>query len=433
MRALIWVLVVVLLLVGALAALGWVLSSRMLVPAPYGLMPEFEITDVRAAPSAGAEGTAAEAASESFAGETATWPPMPLPEPLAAATADAAAATVVLPEPVSARQHANTLREGVYALMWEGGHGLLGPVLSHADGQVQREVRLLSGQLPQPGAQAHMDNFVYRQDPMADLGLEFEELTLAGPVGDLRAWFVPADGGTAVLMLHGRRRGELIELQRPLSAFNQLGLPALALAYRNHDASADSPDGLFHYGASEWEDALVGARELARRGYDRVVLYGASMGGAVALEALERWPADAPEVVGIVLDSPLVDPYPVIALGAEKAGLPLPDLASQLGILMAGVRTGADFGGLRQYRTAGGIAAPVLLFAGEDDSTVPIESIDRFAAAVAAPLTYVRLAGVEHVEAWNQDPARFQEQLRTFLASLDVRAEAPASRGFSGH
>jgi pimeloyl-ACP methyl ester carboxylesterase len=207
-----------------------------------------------------------------------------------------------------------------------------------------------------------------------------------------------------------------------MGAFHDLGLPALALAYRNHDASTASPDGLYHYGASEWEDALVGARELRARGYDRVVLYGVSMGGAVALEALKRWPADAPSVVGIVLDSPLVDPYPVIEFGAEKAGMPLPGLLTRLGLLVAGLRTGVDYGSLRQYLSAANIAVPVLLIAGEADTTVPITAIDRFSQAVAAPLTYVRLPGVEHVEAWNHDPAAYAEWLRLFLASLNVSA-----------
>ena len=397
------VIVLVALLAAALGAVGYVLSNRVIVPTPYGLMPEFTVVGVKDTP------------------EAAPWPPEALPEPLARATEGAASATVVLPLPVGEQQFENTLLEGVYGLMWEGGNGVLGEVLNRAGGQVERELRVLQGSLPAAGAPARMDNFLYRTDPAA-LGLAFEELTLAGPVGQLRAWFVPADGGTAVLMLHGRRRGELPELLRPLGAFNELGLPALALAYRNHDRSTASPDGLFHYGASEWEDALVGARELKARGYDRVVLYGVSMGGAVALEALKRWPADAPEVMGVVLDSPLIDPYPVIELGAVKAGMPLPGLLTRLGLFVAGLRTGADFGALRQYRNAHEIGVPVLLFAGVGDTTVPIAAINRFASAVAAPLTYVRLEGVEHVEAWNQDPAAYREWLRRFLASFNVGA-----------
>lgn len=402
-KALLWVLGILVLVAAALGAVGYVLSDRVIVPAPYGLMPEFEVVGTKETPSA------------------APWPPEALPEPLVERAADAASVAVVLPLPEGDAQFENTLAEGVYGLMWEGGNGVLGEVLNRTGGQVERELRVLQGVPPVAGAEARMDNFLYRTDPAA-LGLEFEELTLAGPVGDLRAWFVPADGGTAVLMLHGRRRGELPELLRPLGAFNQLGLPALALAYRNHDASTASPDGLYHYGASEWEDALVGARELAARGYDRVLLYGTSMGGAVALEALKRWPSDAPQVVGVVLDSPLIDPFPVIELGAAKAGMPLPGMLTRLGLFVAGLRTGVNYGSLRQYQDAAGIHVPVLLIAGEADSTVPIGAIDRFSQAVAAPLTYVRLPGVEHVEAWNQNPAAYMEWLRLFIASLVVSA-----------
>lgn len=404
MRGVLILLAVLLLLAGALTAVGWVLSNSVLVPAPYSLMPEFELLGVKETPAG------------------APWPPTELPPPLAAASEGAASVAVSMPAPESDRQFADTLNEGVYALMWEGGHGLLGEVLRNMNGEVEREVRLLGGSLPEPGAPARLDNFVYRSDPAAALGLEFEELLLDGPVGELRAWFVPAEGGTAVLMLHGRRRGELIETLRPISAWNELGLPALALAYRNHDASAASPDGLYHYGGSEWQDALVGARELAERGYDRVILHGLSMGGAVALEALKRWPAEAPAVVGVVLDSPLIDPYPVVELGAQKAGMPLPGLATRLGLMVAGWRTGVDFGSLRQHESAPDMSVPLLLIAGDADTTIPISAVDRFAAAVAAPLTYVRLEGVEHVEAWNEGPQRYLGWLRAFLASIVVSA-----------
>jgi len=402
-KALLWVVGVLVLIAAVLGAAGYMLSDRVIVPAPYGLMPEFDVTAVKGTPGA------------------APWPPEGLPQPLVAATEAAPSVAVTLPLPQSDLQFANTLVDGVHGLMWEGGNGVLGEVLNRSGGQVERELRVLRGQPPTAGAAARMDNFLYRTDP-STLGLSFEELTLTGPVGPLRAWFVPADGGTAVLMLHGRRRGELAELLRPMGAFHDLGLPALALAYRNHDASTASPDGLYHYGASEWEDALVGARELRARGYDRVVLYGVSMGGAVALEALKRWPADAPAVVGVVLDSPLVDPYPVIELGAEKAGMPLPGLLTRLGLFVAGLRTGVDYGSLRQYLSAATIAVPVLLIAGEADTTVPIAAIDRFSQAVASPLTYVRLPGVEHVEAWNHGPAAYAEWLRLFLASLNISA-----------
>lgn len=366
----------------AAAFIAWTLSSRVIVPQPYALMPEFEVlafdSGVVTLPASGA----------------------------------------------GAPQFARTDVTGSYGLLWEGGFGRLGEVSGSSAGEVRRALTIVSGTAPAAGTPARLDTFYYRQDPLADLGLEFEEFTLAGQAGGLRAWFVPGSGRTAALMLHGRRRGELPETLRMMPVFEQLGMPVLAVAYRNHDRSDPSPDGLYHYGGSEWQDAHTAAQHLAERGIDRVVLVGYSMGGAVALEALKRWDPSLPEPVALVLDSPLVDPYAVVRLGAEKAGLPLPGALTRAALLAARVRTGVDFSSLNQVASAGDLALPVLLIAGTADSTVPIGAVDAFAAAAGPILTYFRLDGVEHVEAWNHDPRAYEEAVRAFIAGLDVRAEA---------
>lgn len=399
------VLLVILVLAAAAFGVGWVLSSRVIVPAPYSLMPEFEIVSVEAREP----GTQEPGAQELGAQE-------PGPQ---------GAAVVTLPVVERPNQHADTEVTGAYGLLWDGGYGRLGDVLGSdvAGGTITRDLSAIQGAQPNAGAPARIDNFVYRRDPMADFGIPFEELELQGEQGHLRAWYVPGEGRTAVLLVHGRRRGELIETLRMIEPLNRLGFDVLALAYRNHDRSAPSSDGLYHYGASEWRDVITGAQELAARGADRLVLYGLSMGGAVVLEALERWTDTLPEPLGLILDSPLVDPYATVEVGAAKLGLPLPALLTRLGLLVAGWRTGVDFGALRQAESAAAISVPTMVIAGVADTTIPIASLDEFTAAIRTPLTYHRLPGVEHVEAWNHDPEAYEEHLRAFFASLEVRAE----------
>lgn len=384
-------LLVLLVVAGALFAVGWAFSSRVIVPTPYSLMPEFDISAV--------------------------------------APAAAGGTSVTLPVVTEPAQHANTLVEGVYGLLWEGGHAELGDVTATTDASVTRTLGPVTGTPATAGAPARIDNFVYRSDPLTDLGIEFEDLSLEGDQGALRAWFVPGDSGTAVLILHGRRRGELSETLRMIPPLHEQGLPTLALAYRNHDRSDPSSDGLYHYGADEWRDAVVGARELAARGADRVVLFGLSMGGAVALEAVKHWTSDLPEVVGLVVDSPLVDVYDVIEHGAVKAGLPLPAQLTRLALFVAGLRTGVDFSQLSQARSAASIPVPVMVIAGTADSTVPIAAVDEFTGAVLTPLTYHRLEGVGHVEAWNHDPQRYAGWLATFIGALQIRTDAGTTAG----
>jgi pimeloyl-ACP methyl ester carboxylesterase len=384
-------LVVVVLAAAAALAVGWVMSNRFLVPKPYSLMPEFEIVAVEGAGS----------------GDENLIVSLPLAE--------------------GATQFSATDKEGIYNLLWRDGHGRLGEILSEGDDIVKRRLTDIVGEAPRPGNPARLDVTIFRRDPLADHGIPFEELWLDGTAGRLRAWWIHGDGERAVLALHGRRRADLSETMRILPTLVAADWSVLAVAYRNHDASDPSRDGLFHYGSSEADDALEAVEELSRRGVEVVVLYGFSMGGAVALEAARRWPEDGPRLAGIVLDSPLLDPRTVIAKGARDAGLPMATLITDLSLSVARFRTGVDWDSLDQRRWAGEVRAPMLLFAGTADHTIPIELVDDFASRIQAPLEYLRLKGVDHVEGWNRDRLAYEQSVAGFL-DLVSTPEAPRSR-----
>lgn len=382
---LLWILLVLVILVLAGAfATGWVMSNRYLVPKPYSLMPEFEIGAVDADGSG--EGNV----------------------------------IVTLPVADDTSQFAQVGKEGIYNLLWEGGYGRLGTILLDDGAQVVRRVGVIIGEGPEAGDPARLDVAIYRRDPLTDLGIPFEDLELEGDAGKLYAWWIDENDDRAVLALHGRRRADRTETLRIIPTLVDSGWSVISLAYRNHDNSDPSPDGLFHYGASEVEDALVAVAELKRRGVEEVVLYGFSMGGAVALEAARRWPGDGPELLGIVLDSPLLDPREVIRKGARDAALPLPNVLADLSFIVARLRTGVDWGSLDQRRSAARISVPLLLIAGTADQTIPITLADEFASRVDAPIEYLRLDGVDHVEGWNRARARYEEAVREFLERVST-------------
>ena len=370
---LIAILVVLGLAVGAAFAVGWVFSNRFLRPAPYALMPEFEILDV-------GDGT------------------------------------VVLPAPPpEAPQFARTRVEGRYNLLWEGGYGHLGAIGRDTGDRIERELAVTAGRSPRAGDPARIDVTIFRRDPLRDHGIPFEDLILQGEDGDLAAWWIPGDD-RAVLVMHGRRRADRTEALRILPTLVETGASVLVLSWRNHDASGPSRDGLYRYGAAEVRDAFTGLAFLVERGIRDVVLYGFSTGGTIVLEAKEQWPADAPSLTGIALDAPLIDLASSVRAGARELGLP--DLLTSVALAVGRLRTGVDWATIDQRRTADAIAVPVLLFAGTADGTIPIEVVDDFAARVQAPLTYRRLEGVEHVEAWNVDPDAYEADVRSFLGTV---------------
>lgn len=371
--------ILVLLVLTALVALGWVFSSRFLVVQPYTLLPEFEIIAVEPADGS-------------------------------------LAVTLPTPDAQPPPQFADTRKAGVYNLLWEGGYGRLGEVLSDDGATVTRVLERVEGRPPEAGAPARLDTAVFRRDPLADHAIPFDEIALQGETGRLAAWWVDQGVDTAVLMLHGRRRADRTETLRIMPMLHTLGFSVMALAYRNHDVSDMSPDGLYHYGASEYRDALVALDFLKSRGIERVVLYGFSTGAEVALMTIRHWPDTGAAPLALVLDSPFLDVRAVIRQGARALDLPATDLLSDLALLVGGWRTGVDWSDLDQRRFAPDLQVPVLIIAGTADSTIPIETVDAFAAAVASPLRYERLEGVEHVEAWNAFPERYEGWVREFLA-----------------
>jgi uncharacterized protein len=375
-KSFMWIaLFLLLVILGLFIAVSWYFSNALISVAPYTLQPEFKILEV-------------------------------LPN-------TANLSQVTLPEPPNKNQFANTRREGTYNLLWETGYGRLGKILGGSSGRVVRELALTSGELPKAGDDARLESFVFRNDPKIDFDIDYQEVRLVSDAGRLQAWWIDQNSETAVLMLHGRRRGNIQETLRALPVVVDSGYSVLTVAYRNHAQSAPSPDGFYHYGDSEWQDAVEGLKFLAQQGVKRVILYGFSMGGAVALETFERY-KDEPTVIAIILDSPLLDPYEVFLYGAKLEGLPLPNLLTRGAMAVAKLRTGINWSALDHRKTAQDIKVPVLLFGATADTTIPIRLVDEY-ASLLPDVEYHRLEGVEHVEPWNSDPQQYEAWVETFL------------------
>jgi pimeloyl-ACP methyl ester carboxylesterase len=244
------------------------------------------------------------------------------------------------------------------------------------------------------------------------------DVTYRSELGDAPAWLYPGEDDTWAIVVHGKgaTRDDVRRVVRPLTAAR---LPTLAISYRN---DADAPhDGRHGYGASERRDVQAAAAYAQSRGARDLVLVGFSMGGAIVTSATLTGELPLP-VRGLVLDAPALDLEAAVELGAEQRELPLglslPSQLTDTAEVLADWRYGIDWDALDYVARAGELRAPILLFHGTADETVPVATSDALARDRPDLVTYHRIAGVGHVDAWDDDPAAYEAAVSDFLTTV---------------
>jgi len=317
--------------------------------------------------------------------------------------------TVTLPPATSSRLL------GRYRLEWRGGTALLSEVLRDDRHGVVRVMTEPQGTPLHAGTRTRMTD-VYRGDPRSALGVAYDELRLPSPLGPMPAWLVPGTRSTWAIMVHGyggsREDGLYL-----LPALHRLGVPSLFVTYRNDAGAPKGPGGLVHLGQTEWRD-LEPAMDYAQgHGATGVVLIGGSMGGTIVAEYVRHSP-HAGLVRGLVLDAPGLDFGTDLRAGARTHGLRGPFNWLLIGVARWAMQLqgGIDFGELNQIAHARDFHLPILLYQGDRDELAPVSGADAFARARPDVVTYVRVPGAAHLEAWNVDPGRCEASFADFLA-----------------
>lgn len=336
-------------------------------------------------------------------------------------------------ESVTLRVTPETVAPGRYGIWLDGGagHARVGTVLDHdeAAGTVTRQLDGVdSGRLR--AGRARWNQFYFAGTPTSALGLEFREIEVAGADGPLPCWLVPAgdpasggEGGTWAVLVHGRGATRE-EALRALPVLRRLGITALVVSY---GTSADLPTaaaGRYHLGDREWLDVEAAVLHAVRQGAGEIVLFGWSMGGAMAMQAVSRsWTAD--RVRAVVLDSPVIDWRDVLLHHARLNRLPEPVgrlgqtvLSHRSAWRLAGTEAPVDLDRLDWVTRAAELAHPTLLIHSDDDEFVPSGPSRRLADARPDLVTYVDVPGARHTKEWNVDPEAWDAAVAAFLLRL---------------
>jgi uncharacterized protein len=227
----------------------------------------------------------------------------------------------------------------------------------------------------------------------AGAGLEHEEVWLTARDGvRIHGWYVRAGQGEprgTVLFLHGNA-GNISHRIGSIRTFVDLGLDVLIIDYRGYGRSEGRPTerGTYQDALAAWDHLVV------ERGIEpgRIVLFGRSLGGAVA-----AWLGKRTAPAGVILESTFVS---------------VPDLAAELYPWLPARR-------LVRFRyptleRMPRISHPVLVVHSEDDEIIPVSHGRRLHEAAGGPADFLALRG-GHNDAFVRDPPTYAAGIGRFL------------------
>ncbi|WEK14362.1 MAG: alpha/beta fold hydrolase [Candidatus Microbacterium phytovorans] len=333
---------------------------------------------------------------------------------------DVAAQTITL------SRNPDTALPGRYGLFTAGTEGYLklGSVLSGDESSVTRKLLTHIGSDSHLAADAAFSGWYF--DRPEQLHLPYESELVGSAVGPCPAWIFPAaePTDTWVIQVHGRGTNRA-ECLRAVPLFHGLGITSLLVSYRNDGSAPRSRAGTYGLGATEWRDVDAAIGLARRRGARRILIMGWSMGGAIALQvALSSAHRDL--IVGVILESPVVDWRRVLSYQARLMGLPTAVAGLAIGALstewatpLVGTEARIPFERLDVVARAGELRHPILILHSDDDGFVPSDASHDLVVARPDLVELQVFDTARHTKLWNYDQDRWSATITDWLERHD--------------
>jgi pimeloyl-ACP methyl ester carboxylesterase len=243
-------------------------------------------------------------------------------------------------------------------------------------------------------------------DTPANHGAQFLaiRIPIARSDAELSAWWLPADAKLAqpdrvkvLLYLHGNY-GNIGDNAAHAARLSRYGVNVLIPDYRGFGESA----GPFPSEDQVYEDAETAWQWLLREKHytpAEIVIYGHSLGGAIAIELASHHP----EAAGLIVESSFTSVAEMAQLNSRFRILPMSLLVTQ------------RFDSLGRV---GSLKMPVLLIHGDKDRVVPLFMAQRLYDSAPGPKTLVVIPGGGHDNCATVGSEQYVAAVRKFVTGL---------------
>ncbi|UOQ89204.1 alpha/beta fold hydrolase [Agromyces endophyticus] len=258
----------------------------------------------------------------------------------------------------------------------------------------------------------------------ADAGFDAIDVEVSTEFGSAPAWLIPPTDVSQdiwAVHIHGlgsHRAGTLRGVQVAADA----GLTSLVVTYRNDGEGPSVGSARSTLGATETDDVEAAVRYAIDHGAGRVVLFGWSMGGTIALELAVR-SALRDRVAGLVLESPVLDWVETIKANCGRAGLPksagalaVPWLDSSLLAHCAGLTAPIGLKSVASVERARTLQIPAIVLHGARDTSVSVDLVAQLAHSHSTIRT--EEFDADHTMTWNVEPDRWRTRVGGLLAQV---------------
>jgi uncharacterized protein len=228
----------------------------------------------------------------------------------------------------------------------------------------------------------------------ADIGLAYESVTLTTSDNvRLAGWYVPRAAARGTLLICHGNGGNIGDRLHPIGMFHELGLNVLIFDYRGYGESEGTPseEGTYRDAQAAWQHLAVERNTPP----DKIVVYGRSLGGAVA-----AWLAGQVAPAALILEATFTS---------------IPDMGARLYPWLP-VRLLCRY----RYNTLAQlehIGCPVLIAHSRGDDMVPFAHGQKLFAAAREPKTFFELTGNHNEGEVLASPA-YRRALDNFLSTL---------------